>query len=84
MKKTTKKDRNKGIASRKPTEEVIVREEEIDSEMTETETKVSRSNKVMKVPKVTSNKLQDAIILSEILGTPVSKRRDRRSRVGRI
>lgn len=87
MKKTTKKKRKKGVATSRPKAEGVVTEQEESSEYNQVLNDVRRAaptaaNVIGK--KLTANKLQEAIILAEVLGKPVSKRRDRRSRVGRI
>lgn len=87
MKKTTKKNRKKGVASHSPTQEIIVKEAETIIETNRDVNEVRIASKTVANimgTKLTTDKLQEAIILSEVLGKPVSKRRDRRSRVGRL
>lgn len=87
MKKTTKKKRKQGVATYNPKSDDIVTEQEEAGEYTQEFNDVKKSSQTgsnILGTKLTANKLQEAIILAEVLGKPIAKRRDRRSRVGRL
>ncbi|MGL6173752.1 MAG: hypothetical protein ACRC1P_04000 [Cellulosilyticaceae bacterium] len=87
MKKTTKKKRKKGVATYNPKPEGIVTEQEDTVEYNQEFNDVKKTSQTVSNilgTKLTANKLQEAIVLAEVLGKPLSKRRDRRSRVGRL